>query len=63
ESECANPCQPSCGELKREPCPTFTCSKGCICADGFVRTTNDTSSACVIKDQCPQLELAGREAK
>ncbi|CAF1685290.1 unnamed protein product, partial [Adineta ricciae] len=36
ESECANPCQPSCGELKREPCPTFTCSKGCICADGFV---------------------------
>ncbi|UJR14395.1 hypothetical protein I4U23_001392 [Adineta vaga] len=52
ESNCVNPCQPSCVEPIREPCPTFVCSKGCTCADGFIRTTDDTSSACIPNDQC-----------
>jgi len=53
ESDCANPCQPSCVEPNQEPCPTFTCSKGCICKNGFIRISNNTSSTCVANDQCP----------
>lgn len=44
---CANPCQPSCQEPDRQPCPTSTCSKGCVCREGYLRASNNVNSACI----------------
>ena len=44
---CANPCQPTCREPNRSPCPTFTCSAGCVCKRGFRRADDTANSSCV----------------
>lgn len=36
-TDCENPCQPTCDDPEREPCPTFTCTAGCHCKPGYIR--------------------------
>jgi hypothetical protein len=43
----ANPCQQS--NLK--PCPPTLCVGTCVCQEGYLRATNDTSSPCIT---CPK---------
>ncbi|XP_070383383.1 SCO-spondin-like [Dermacentor albipictus] len=44
-------CPPVCGEVYPAPCPR-TCSPGCYCLDGFVRSSRDGGS-CVPVSSCP----------
>ncbi|XP_075529749.1 uncharacterized protein LOC142563108 isoform X1 [Dermacentor variabilis] len=44
-------CPPVCGEVYPAPCPR-TCSPGCYCLDGFVRSSRDGGS-CVPVPSCP----------
>lgn len=47
---CINPCEPTCDEPSKTPCPTLVCQPGCSCKKGFVRGSDGT---CVAVDQCP----------
>ncbi|KAH6924868.1 hypothetical protein HPB50_025766 [Hyalomma asiaticum] len=50
-------CPPVCGEVYPAPCPR-TCSSGCYCIDGFVRSSIDGGS-CVPVTSCPPKCLGG----
>ncbi len=46
-TDCANPCQSSCIQPNREPCPAFTCSKRRVCQNEFIRIPDDVSNTWV----------------
>lgn len=48
---CFEPCQPTCDDRNRKPCPTKRCIMGCSCIDGYIRKYE--GGPCIAKTQCP----------
>jgi hypothetical protein len=50
-TKCDFPCQPTCANPNRPPCPTFACGDGdCICPEGQIRKVE--GGKCVPCDEC-----------
>nr|XP_022910524.1 cysteine-rich venom protein 6-like [Onthophagus taurus]XP_022910527.1 cysteine-rich venom protein 6-like [Onthophagus taurus] len=49
---CGTACQDYCGKPEGTAC-TEQCVQGCFCKDGFVRTIDNNSSACILEASCP----------
>lgn len=55
-SLCSTPCQPTCANPVRFPCPTKACGDpDCVCKIGFIRLTDD--GPCISGDKCRQCGL------
>ncbi len=51
-ASCVRPCQPSCVEPGPQFCTPIRCSPGCVCRQGYLRATNNITSACI---KCGQI--------
>lgn len=56
ESSCEQPCQPTCSDPYRKPCPTLVCGSGCQCKQGYIRRDGD--GMCIPISQCPNSKLS-----
>lgn len=51
-TQCDVPCQPTCQDPNRPPCPTLVCgSPDCVCKKGYIRKTD--GSGCIPRGNCP----------
>ncbi|XP_046753640.1 chymotrypsin inhibitor Ani s 6-like [Diprion similis] len=49
-TECGNPCQFTCGQLKPKYCPRVCIPDGCVCKPGYVR--RDENGPCIPESWC-----------